>query len=173
MVSSQNGNVLRFELDENDTYQFAGNISPTSNDGDFLFVNPFTYNPVNQDQFFIAARGRVFGNNNVRTNPGNGQWYELSDNPGLTNNFVSALDVSIEPEGVLYFGTRGRSLFKVADVRDADENSEILDVTGSNFSVGNISAIAIDRFKLPIIYFVLLCDIILISLQYRIKLLVL
>ncbi len=144
VVSSQNGNVLRFELDENDTYQFGGNISPTSNDGDFLFINPFTYNPVNQDQFFIAARGRVFGNNNVRTNPRNGQWYELSDVPGLTNNFVSSLDVSLEPEGVLYFGTRGRSLYKVADVRNADETTEIIDVTGSNFSVGNISAIAID-----------------------------
>ena len=144
VLSSQNGNVVRYELDETDTYQFQGNISPTSNDSDFLFVNPFTYNPVDQDQMFIAARGRVFGHNDIRTNPSSGDWYELSGHPSLTNNFVSSLDVSIQPEGVLYFGTRGRSLFKIADVRDATGDTEIVEVTGSNFSFGNISSIAIN-----------------------------
>ena len=144
MLSSQNGNVVRYELDETDTYQFQGNISPTSNDSDFLFVNPFTYNPVDQDQMFIAARGRVFGHNDIRTNPSSGDWYELSGHPSLTNNFVSSLDVSIQPEGVLYFGTRGRSLFKIADVRDATGDTEIVEVTGNNFSFGNISSIAIN-----------------------------
>ena len=142
-VSSQRGNVIRFELDGNE-YGFAGNISPTTDENDYLFINPYTYNPVNQDQMFIAARGRVFGTNDVRTNPGEGGWYELSGPNSLTNQPVNALAVSTQPEGILYFATRAGRLYRVADTREANSETQVVELDRSAFPIGSISSIEIN-----------------------------
>lgn len=142
-VSSQNGNLFRYEL-VGSTYQQAGNISPTNNDADFLFINPFIYNPVHQDQLIVGARGRIFITNDIRENPGNGQWLALSGPGGLVNQFVSALAMSTQPEGVLYFGTRTGGLFKIQNTQAADEDTQIIELERGNMPNGNVSGIAVD-----------------------------
>ncbi|OEK02105.1 hypothetical protein BFP97_11485 [Roseivirga sp. 4D4] len=144
VVSSQRGNVFRYETDENRVYQFEANISPTSDDNDYLFINPYTYNPVHQDQLFIGARGRVFTTNDVRTNPGNGDWIEIGGPNSLTNQNVSALAVSTQPEGVLYFATRSGRLYKVDQVRDIEEGVEAVELNRDGLPVGNVSSITVD-----------------------------
>ncbi len=142
-ASSQNGNLLRFALNGN-TYEFQGNITPTDNDGDYLFVNPYIVNPVNQDQVFIAARSRVFFTNDIRTNPGTGEWMEIT-NPNLTGQRVSAFGMSSQPEGVLYFGTRTGSIFKVENTQDLTDDFVATNITGSNMPLGaNFSGISVD-----------------------------
>ncbi|MEC7754253.1 T9SS type A sorting domain-containing protein [Roseivirga sp. UBA1976] len=140
-ASSQRGNLIRYELQGNE-YNFVGNISPTDNDSDYLFVNPYHVNPVHQDQVFVAARGRVFFTNDVRNNPGEGQWSTII-NTNLATQQVSALDVSFQPEGVLYFGTRQGGVYKVANTKDlADQTEAQLISNGLPFA--NISGIAVD-----------------------------
>lgn len=142
-VSSQRGNVLRFGL-ENNTYSYSGNISPTTNDNDYLFINPYIVNPVRQDQMFVAARGRVFYHNDVRTNPSAGNWSQIT-NSSLNAQSVSALGMSIQPEGVLYFGTRSGRIFKVQDTQDLIGDFVATNVTGANLPSGsNVSSIAVD-----------------------------
>lgn len=55
--SSQNGRILRFPLVDN-VYQSAANITPTTNN--VLFINPFIFNPVQQNQIFLPVEVRFF-----------------------------------------------------------------------------------------------------------------
>ncbi|MGW8121099.1 T9SS type A sorting domain-containing protein [Roseivirga echinicomitans] len=141
-VSAQEGQLRRFELNsENNTFEYKGDISPSSNEDDFLFINPFIYDPVNQDRLYVGAKGKVFYTNDIRVNPTNGAWLEISLGTARKNDFVSALAASIEPEGVLYLGTRNGKVFKVADI-----NSELsaVEITGSNMPNGTITSITVD-----------------------------
>lgn len=142
-ASSQNGNLVRFELDNANVYQFAGNISPTPDDNDYLFINPYYINPIKQDQLFVAARGRVFYTNDIRTNPGSGEWSEIN-HPNLTGQQVSAFGMSFDPEGVLYFGTRFGRLFKVTGTEDVEGNIEATQLSTTGMPVGNVSSISVD-----------------------------
>lgn len=141
-VSSQRGNMLRLELIGN-TYEFAGNISPSDNQGDFLFINPFIVNPVNQEQMFVASNAKVFFTNDLRLNPGNGQWGEISSR-FLSLQPISALAMSIQPEGVLYLGTQNGRVFKVNDTRDLIDGQVDEQISDVNMPTGNISSIAVD-----------------------------
>ncbi len=142
-VSSQRGNIRRLELD-GDVYRFRGNVSPSNDDGDFLFINPFIYNPVNQDQLFVGARGKIFGTNDIRDNPSSNDWIELFGPASLNNQFVSALAMSTESEGVLYFGTRSGRIYTIADTRHLDESTEIKELSREGLPSGNISGISVD-----------------------------
>lgn len=141
-VSAQEGQMRRFELNtQSNTYEFQGDISPSTDDADFLFINPFIYDPVNQDRMYVGAKGRVFYTNDIRENPGEGDWIEISMGAARVNDFVSALTASIEPEGVLYFGTRNGKVFKVADIND---ELTAVEVTGSNMPSGTITSLTVD-----------------------------
>ncbi len=142
-VSSQRGNIRRLELD-GDVYRFRGNVSPSNDDGDFLFINPFIYNPVNQDQLFVGARGKIFGTNDIRANPSSNDWIELFGPESLNNEFVSALAMSTESEGVLYFGTRSGRIYTIEDTRHLDESTEIKELSREGLPSGNISGISVD-----------------------------
>lgn len=139
-VSAQEGQMRRFELIDN-TYQFMGDISPSINSDDFLFINPFIYDPVNQDRLYVAARAKVFYTHNIRENPSAGEWLELPIPSGGTNDYVSALAASIEPEGVLYFGTRTGKVFKVSDI---NSSTVVENITADNLPSGTITSIAVD-----------------------------
>lgn len=142
-TSSQRGNIRRFVLN-NDTYEFDGNITPSDTDTDFLFINPFILNPVNQDQMFVGAAGRVFFTNNVRTSPEFGQWEEITSS-AMSNQSVSALAMSVEAEGRLYFGTRNGRIFKVEDTRNLENNTAPVAITTAALpSSGNVSGLAVD-----------------------------
>lgn len=139
------GAIRRYELVGN-TYANAFDISPdpSQNSAEFLFVTPITYNPVAQDQYFIASRGSVFFTNDVRENPGTGEWDRITGGSLPNNSGVSAMALSHQPEGVLYFGTRSGTMFKIDDVRNLQDGTapEILDT--SDLPAGNIAAIAVD-----------------------------
>lgn len=143
-VSSQNGNLSRLEADENNIYQRQGNISPTLEDADYSFINPYTYNPVHQDQLVVGARGRAFITNDIRSNPGNGEWLEIGGPNSLTNQPVSALAMSTQPEGILYFGTRSGRIYKVENTRDIVDGVEAVELDRTGLPIGNISSISVD-----------------------------
>lgn len=141
IVSSQRGNVGRYGL-VNNTYEYAGGISPSSSDNEFLFINPFFVNPVQQDQMFVAAAGKVYYTNDVSQNPGVGEWNELTNND-LATQRVSAFGQSVEPEGTLYIGTRSSRVYKVENSQELTGDAEVITVTRPG-GTGNISSISVD-----------------------------
>lgn len=138
-VSSQDGNVARYES-VNNVYQFRGNISPSDDDAEFLFINPFIVDRVGQDRLYVGARGKIYYTSDIRENPGDGEWEEIAG-VGMSNQFVSALATSVQPEGVLYFGTRNGRLQKVTNTRTFES---ITNITGTNLPSGSITSIAVD-----------------------------
>jgi hypothetical protein len=141
-ASAQEGQMRRFTLNETGTtYEFQGDISPSRDDTEFLFINPFIYDPVFQDRLYVGAKGKVYYTNDIRTNPSSGEWLSIPIDNASNLDFVSALAASIEPEGVLYFGTRTGKIFKVADVANL---AIAVNITGSNLPSGTISSIAVD-----------------------------
>lgn len=143
-VSAQKGILYRYFLNTEKKWT-ATTISPakTGKDSDFLFINPFIYNPVQQDQLVVGAKGKLFITNDVRENPREGDWLELSGPAGF-NDYVSALAFSTQTEGVLYFGTRNGGLFKINNTKRANKNTKITALNTRKMPSGNVSGIAVD-----------------------------
>lgn len=141
-LSAQEGQLRRFELNTstNEFVQVA-NIQPSGDLEEFLFINPFIVDPVHREKVFVGARGRVYFTRDITQNPGPGQWQSITAD-GLGTEFVSALAASIQPEGVLYVGTRNGSLYRVDNTRKEDTG---VDITGANMPEdATVSAIAVD-----------------------------
>lgn len=141
-MSAQEGQLRRFELNSstNEFVQVA-NIQPSSDLSEFLFVNPFIVDPVHREKLFVGARGRVYFTRDITQNPGTGGWQSITAT-GLGSENVSALAASIQPEGVLYFGTRNGSIYKVNNTR---KESTGVGVTGGNMPEdATVSSIAVD-----------------------------
>lgn len=151
--SSQNGWVDRRELVDN-TIGNAVDITPigdvdtdagrTEREEEFLFINPFEYNLVNQDQVVIGGKGRAFFTHDVRTNPGIGEWFEIAS-PDLTGNDanVTAMAFSTEPEGVLYLGTEVGTVHKVTNSQNIRGNVQAEDLPWGDMPEGTIGAIKV------------------------------
>ncbi|WP_268123342.1 hypothetical protein [Roseivirga pacifica] len=147
--SSQNGFLIRIPIENQAIKNEFLNISPISDSDEqeenFLFINPYTYNPVRPDQFFVAALEKVFYTNDVRNNPGDGEWNEItSDELTGTNENVSAFAVSMDPEGVLFFGTDGGQVFKLSGLHELNGNVTATAVGGADLPAGYVTGIAVN-----------------------------
>lgn len=141
-MSAQEGQLRRYELNSgtNEFTQVA-NIQPSTNFSEFLFINPFIVDPVHREKLFVGAEGRVYFTRDITQNPGAGSWQSITVT-GLETESVSALAASIQPEGVLYFGTRNGSLYKVNDTR---REATGVAITSNDMPVGaTVSSIAVD-----------------------------
>ncbi|WP_323756792.1 T9SS type A sorting domain-containing protein [Roseivirga sp.] len=139
-ASAQEGQMGRFELVDN-TYQASEDIAPTDDSDEFLFINPFIVDRVNQDRMYVAAKGKIYYTYDVRKNPGKGEWEEISGT-GITSQPVAALATSVQPEGVLYFGTTTGRLQKIANTK---EITSVENISASNLPQGaSVTSIAVD-----------------------------
>ncbi len=141
-MSAQEGQIRRFELDES-TNEFIqrANVQPSSDLSRFIFINPFIVDPVHREKLFVAAEGRVYFTRDITQNPGPGAWQSITA-AGLASERVSALGASIQPEGVLYFGTRNGSLYKVSNTRKEDT---AVAIRGENMPEdATVSSVAVD-----------------------------
>ena len=138
-VSAQQAQIRRSEL-VGTQYQDFSDISPSDDRDEFLFVAPLHVDRVNQDRVYVGAQGKIYYTNDVRTNPSEGEWDEI-DGALIQGQFVSAIASSVQPEGILYFGTRNGRIQKISDTKDIISVSNI---TRSNLPQGTISSIAVD-----------------------------
>lgn len=145
-VSLQRGVMFKYVVNDfTNTYEFVDALlTPSDDEDEFLFANPFLYNPVNQDQLFFAARGKIYVTNDIRLNPMAGDWISLNLPSSAGNPFVSAFASSTQPEGVLYIGTRNGKVFKVEDVRNFSSSTPLIEMTTDALPEGNIRSIAVD-----------------------------
>ena len=145
-VSLQRGVMFKYVVNElTNTYEFVDVLlRPSDDEDEFLFSNPYIFNPVNQDQVFFAARGRIYVTNDIRLNPEAGDWVSINLPSSAGNPFVSALAASTQPEGVLYVGTRNGKVFKVEDVRDFSPSTPLIELNTNGLPEGNIRSIAVD-----------------------------
>ena len=117
-VSSQSGNIFRFNFDNDGNFESFARVTPALNLG-FLFVAPFILDPINDNIMYLPSGNTMFRNNNLDEIP-------LFSNAAATKNWVqipeatvgvgviSALDVSKYPEAnKLYYGTSAGEVFRI------------------------------------------------------------
>jgi hypothetical protein len=141
VISAQFSNIFRFALID-DQFEFF-NVSPPNAGDDRLnlFVNPILLDPVIPNKAFVAGRGLIYYTLNLRLNPSGEEWLSFGSGTLPSNQRVSAMDASVEPQGILYLGTEGGRVFKIPN---SSRMEEIEEVTGDNLPSGYISSIKVD-----------------------------
>ncbi|WP_298314633.1 T9SS type A sorting domain-containing protein [uncultured Aquimarina sp.] len=148
-VSSQRGNVFRFNFDENGVFQSFSAVEPAGATG-FSFVNPYILDPNNDNIMYMPAGSSIWRNNDLDELP-------LFTNTNATENWVNLIN-TITPDGStitaleaskfpvanrLYYGTNSGIVFRMDNANI--DNQQIVDIsTGKGLPAGFVNDINID-----------------------------
>ncbi|PEN14802.1 hypothetical protein CRI94_00460 [Longibacter salinarum] len=146
--SLQNGQLTRWDYDENGTLTSAVFVYPTSASG-ILFVHPFELDPVKRNVMYYPGGTSMWRTENAESTSGI-VWDELS-NAALAGHVITALDASeADSAHVLYYGTvdpnggQGR-VYRLAAADTVQSAADADDVTDAAFPTGGyVSDIAVD-----------------------------
>ncbi len=148
--SAQRGQIFLFGFDNFGNSQGVQRIDPEGSGG-YLFINPFVINPNNQFEMFLPAGDTLWYNPNLGGIELGGEDTndQISTNWRVLTRFadfretISAIEVSTEPEDIVYYGTASGRLFRLTDF--SQTNPQIDEITSSSFPEnGYVSSIAID-----------------------------
>ncbi|MDN5199843.1 FlgD immunoglobulin-like domain containing protein [Fulvivirgaceae bacterium BMA10] len=149
-VSSQNSRIIRYFDDGSQLIPVsrvdpigAGNVQ----DQEYLFINPFVLDPVNNGKMYLAGGDKIWRNNNVPQIPGTSDSTSVnwSDLPTTTiqSGQISSLAISREPRNVLYFGTTEGEVYRVDNAHSIKETTT--NITSNIFpEEGYVSCVEID-----------------------------
>ena len=152
-ASTQLGRIMHLEVDDIGRPLKYARIDPYPlNRNNYDFINPFTIDPNNQKILYILAKTRIFRNTDIESKPlsttfdstrwDTPLWQELINCTAPSGQEFSAIKVSKVNPNTLYYATDRGKLFKV---NHSDSGQPIpKEITGSNFSSGNINCIALD-----------------------------
>ncbi len=151
-ASFQRGQTLRLTLNSEFNITSFGRVDPGSlvseSGSTYLFINPFSLDPNNQNRMFCAGGNHLYFNPNVSQIPGGSQipsglgWSRVNETP-IDNALISAVDISFDSERV-YFGTSGGQLFRLDNANSKPQFS-LVNITSSAFpESGYISSISIN-----------------------------
>lgn len=126
-VSFQKSQIYRLTLNEDLALTSFARIDPPGagqvTDQEFLFINPYTIDPNNNNRMYLAAGNVVYRNNNLSQIEAGSQettalnWEELPQTQ-VDSGSISAISVSNLPGNVLYYGTNRGQVFR-ADSADS------------------------------------------------------
>jgi hypothetical protein len=141
-ISLQNGVIYRLTQTANTR------VDPTGGSG-YLFINPFILDPTLPKRMYLAGGTTVWRNSDLTAIPMGSSnttavnWKNLTQTAtgGAT---VSALAASTSPANILYYGTSGGKIYKLANAHQ--DNATVTDIgTGKGLpSSGYVSSIAVD-----------------------------
>ena len=148
-VSSQFGNVYRFNFDEAGTFISFTRVRPAGASG-FDFVAPFVLDPINDNIMYMPAGDRMWRNNNLdeiplfSNAPATVNWVEQTQTATPDGSVISGLDVSRFPvANRLYYGTSSGLIFKVENA-NLDDQTPVDISSGKGLPPGNINQIYVD-----------------------------
>lgn len=156
--SSQNSSnqpkikMWRFKLNENGERDYITRIDPIGGK-DFIWNNPYKLDPNNSNVMYCAGGITMWRNNDLSLIPDVESKDSVSEGwnnltlPGVeldeaNNERVSALEVSVKPENVVYFGTTRGQLFRLDNSNEGDPVP--VDITAKSFPKANIESISCD-----------------------------
>ncbi len=152
-ASTQQGRIMHLEVDNIGRPLKYARIDPYPlNRNNYDFINPFAFDPNNQKRLFIPAKRQLFRNSDVEAKALQTQydsfrwdtplWQELTKCVPPASHEFSAIVVSKSNPNTLYYATDKGRLYKVNRADTGQPSPK--DITGSNFSSGNISCISLD-----------------------------
>jgi len=151
--SIQNGKIMRAKLNASGGVDSFARIDPIGGHG-YLFVNPYTIDPNNNNLMYMVAGTHLWRNNNLAGIPYASNWDTISTNwvqfpdsltAGITYTSVAA---SHTPANRVYLGTSNRKVYRIDNANTGtptktDITSSIFPNSGGNSSA-TVSCIAID-----------------------------
>ena len=151
--SIQNGKVMRAKLNAAGAVDSFARIDPRGGFG-YLFINPFTLDPNNNNLMYLAGGKCLWRNNNLSGIPYaanwdsiSTNWFKFPDSNYINGATITAITASKKPANRVYIGSSSQRVFRLdsADVvTHAPKNITSL-VTGAVFpSNGNVSCVAVD-----------------------------
>jgi len=148
-VSSQRGNVFRFNFDEEGVFESFSAVEPAGA-ANFAFINPFILDPNNDNIMYMPAGNSIWRNNDLDgiplfTNPNTTEnWVNLRNSLTPDGSTISSLDVSKFPvANRLYYGTNSGIIFRI-DNANIDGQQAIDVSTGKGLPVGFVNDINVD-----------------------------
>ncbi len=155
-VSSQLGNIYRFNYDEAGEDVSFTNVSPAGASG-FAFITPYVLDPNNDNIMYVPAGRRIWRNNNLDEIPvfnnssATVNWVSLANseipgnpNPDERDFSISSLDVSTYPvANILYYGTSNGVVYRM-DNANVDGQEAVDITTGKGLPIGFITDINVD-----------------------------
>ena len=146
-VSSQQGNILRITIDNN---QLVYSLITPANATNFQFIAPYLLDPNDAKVMYLAEGNRVWRNSNLDAIPANNQnptsinWTALTGS-AVSNTAVTTLAVAKTPANRLYFGaTDYQSTTVLKRVDNAPSNPSGTVITPPVAGGANPSCIAVN-----------------------------
>ena len=146
VVSSQNARIRRVVLDSTGSEVGRGRIDPIGAT-DYLFINPFAVDPVDERFFYLAGGRMLWRNNNLLEMPLGADdstqvnWDSLPQTR-LASGQISAVAVSHTPANVVWYGTSNGGVYKLLNASGKDASVVRVDSALPNGAY--VSSIAID-----------------------------
>ncbi|WP_299608900.1 T9SS type A sorting domain-containing protein [uncultured Aquimarina sp.] len=148
-VSSQRGNVFRFNFDEEGVFESFSAVEPAGASG-FAFVNPFILDPNNDNIMYMPAGSTIWRNNDLDGLPlftntnATENWVNLTNTATPDGSTITALEASTFPvANRLYYGTNSGIIFRMDNANI--DNQTVVDIsTGKGLPVGFVNDINID-----------------------------
>ncbi|WP_299312874.1 T9SS type A sorting domain-containing protein [uncultured Aquimarina sp.] len=148
-VSSQRGNVFRFNFDEEGVFESFSAVEPAGAAG-FAFVNPFILDPNNDNIMYMPAGNTIWRNNDLDGLPlftntnATENWVNITSSSTPDGSTISALEVSKFPvANRLYYGTNSGIVFRM-DNANIDNQQAVDITTGKGLPAGFVNDINID-----------------------------
>ncbi|WP_299433949.1 T9SS type A sorting domain-containing protein [uncultured Aquimarina sp.] len=148
-VSSQRGNVFRFNFDEDGVFQSFSAVEPAGATG-FSFINPFVLDPNNDNIMYMPAGTSIWRNNDLDELPlftntnATENWVNLTNTLTSDGSTITALEASRFPvANRLYYGTNSGIVFRMDNANI--DNQKVIDITtGKGLPAGFVNDINID-----------------------------
>ncbi len=148
-VSSQRGNVYRFNFDEAGEFQSWTRVRPAGANN-LAFITPFILDPNNDNIMYLPAGNRIWRNNDLDEIPlfsnafATVNWVDLPNTDTPAGTSISSLDVSKYPvANRLYYGTNTGGIYRM-DNANLD-GQEVVDIsTGKGLPEGFVNDINVD-----------------------------
>lgn len=152
-LSTQQGRIVHVKVDNIGRPLEFARIDPKSlYRTNYDFINPFCLDPLNQKIMYLPAKTRLFRNTNIEakalstdydsTRWETPLWEELSNCGAPSGHEFSAITVSRSHPNTVYFGTDKGKIYRIRNANVGQPTAT--DITGNNFSQGNINCIATD-----------------------------
>lgn len=139
--STQYANIRRFKVDAQGNTYDGNSVMPPNAEGGYLFVHPFTLDPVDNDIMYLPRVGQVWRNDNLPAadNEDLSHWDQIAQVSGT----ITAISASEAEQGVVYIGTRNGLVYRMDNAHTANNVSTVL-ISNEITSSGYTANIAID-----------------------------
>jgi hypothetical protein len=150
--SIQNGKVMRAKLNASGAIDSFARIDPLLGKN-YLFINPFTLDPNNNNIMYLAGGNFLWRNDNLSGIPYASNWDSIATNWVRFNDSlpvsgakISCIAVSTTPANRVYFGTSSRRVYRIDNANNGTPTPVDVSsyVPASFFPTAYVSCVAVD-----------------------------